>query len=86
MTGDTQGKVTLAAYTYDELGRRQGKKLHNGLYDASYTYNVAGEMTGFTSRDLTWMLSYDELAKVPKRFHIFTVRQVKSWRCRLEVL
>lgn len=62
MTGDPQGKVTLAVYTYDELGRQTGKKLHNNSYTTTYVYQVGGRLSAFQSKDLTYMLSYDTLA------------------------
>lgn len=62
MTGNPQGNVTLAAYTYDELARQTGKKLHNNSYTTTYAYQVGGRLSAFQSKDLTYMLSYDTLA------------------------
>ena len=62
MTGDPHGKITLASYTYDELGRQTGKKLHNDSYPMTFAYQVGGNLSVFNSKDLTYMLSYDTLA------------------------
>lgn len=46
ITGDTvNGRVTIAHYTYDELGRSIEKKLHNAYETCSYKYDIEGQNT-----------------------------------------
>lgn len=61
ITGDSQGKVTVASYDYDAIGRLQGKKWHNNSYGINNSYSVGGQLTQSASPDLTYQLSYDEL-------------------------
>lgn len=43
---DDRPEVTLAAYTYDELGRVSAKSIGNGVEKQVYTYNIRGQLAG----------------------------------------
>ena len=51
-------EVTLASYTYDNLGRMVSKKLH-GSQTQSYTYNIRNWLTGISSNSFTQNLTYN---------------------------
>lgn len=53
-------KVTIAAYTYDELGRLSQKALHNGQFVQSYTYNIRNWLTSASSPFFEQKLYYME--------------------------
>lgn len=58
MLGGT--KVTLASYTYDNLGRLQSKSLHGSAANKqSYTYNIRSWLTGISGSKLTQNLFYN---------------------------
>ena len=52
--------VTLAAYTYDELGRISQKTLHNGQFTQSYTYNIRNWLRSISSPYFEQQLYYTE--------------------------
>lgn len=53
-------KVTLATYTYDELGRVASKSLHNGQFTQSYTYNIRNWLKSVSSPFFEEKLYYTE--------------------------
>lgn len=53
-------RVTLAAYTYDELGRISQKTLHNGQFTQSYTYNIRNWLKSISSPYFEQQLYYTE--------------------------
>ena len=63
ITGDgTNGKVVLASYTYDELGRTATKAIHNGLETESYAYDMTGRTNAVTSPSFSYALDYEQSA------------------------
>ncbi|WP_294549266.1 DUF6443 domain-containing protein, partial [uncultured Bacteroides sp.] len=52
--------VTLAAYTYDELGRISQKTLHNGQFTQSYNYNIRNWLKSISSPYFEQQLYYTE--------------------------
>ena len=63
ITGDgTNGKVVLASYTYDELGRTTTKAIHNGLETESYAYDLTGRTNAVTSPSFSYALDYEQSA------------------------
>ena len=63
ITGDgTNGKVVLASYTYDELGRTATKSIHNGLETESYAYDMTGRTNAVTSPSFSYALDYEQSA------------------------
>ncbi|WP_223854861.1 RHS repeat domain-containing protein [Bacteroides sp. GM023] len=53
-------RVTLATYTYDELGRLSQKTLHNGQFTQSYTYNIRNWLKSISSPYFEQQLYYTE--------------------------
>ena len=63
ITGDgANGKVVLASYTYDELGRTATKSIHNGLETESYAYDMTGRTNTVTSPSFSYALDYEQSA------------------------
>ena len=63
ITGDQlNGKVVLASYTYDELGRTAAKAIHNGLETESYAYDMTGRTNAVTSPSFSYALDYEQSA------------------------
>ena len=63
ITGDQlNGKVVLASYTYDELGRTATKSIHNGLETESYAYDMTGRTNAVTSPSFSYALDYEQSA------------------------
>ena len=63
ITGDgANGKVVLASYTYDELGRTATKAIHNGLETESYAYDMTGRTNAVTSPSFSYALDYEQSA------------------------
>lgn len=52
-------KVTLAEYTYDELGRLITKNLHGRIYPISYSYNVRNWLNGINSEKFYQNIYYN---------------------------
>ena len=62
ITGDnTNGKVILEEYTYNEVGGISQKKLHNGKEIQNYQYHVGGFLTNVTSPSFSYQLDYDKV-------------------------
>lgn len=53
------GKVTVAAYTYDDLGRVHTKSIHNGRETTTYAYDLAGRRISASSPSFSYTLGYD---------------------------
>ncbi|HEY3390234.1 MAG TPA: DUF6443 domain-containing protein, partial [Prolixibacteraceae bacterium] len=52
ITGDANGKVTVAANTYNEIGQLIDKKLHNNAQQSiDYQYNIRGWLTSINNPD-----------------------------------
>ena len=63
IAGDgANGKVVLASYTYDELGRTATKAIHNGLETESYAYDMTGRTNAVTSPSFSYALDYEQSA------------------------
>lgn len=63
IAGDgANGKVTLASYTYDELGNTATKAIHNGLETESYAYDMTGRTNAVTSPSFSYALDYEQSA------------------------
>ena len=63
IAGDgANGKVVLASYTYDELGRTAAKAIHNGLETESYAYDLTGRTNAVTSPSFSYALDYEQSA------------------------
>ena len=61
ITGDnTNNKVILAKYTYDELGNIATKAIHNEKQTESYTYDLTGRTISVTSPSFSYALDYEE--------------------------
>lgn len=61
ITGDnTNNKVILAKYTYDELGNIATKAIHNEKQTESYTYDLTGRTISVTSQSFSYALDYEE--------------------------
>ena len=61
ITGDaTNGKVTLASYTYDNLGNVASKSIHNGAETETYTYDLNGRVIASTSPSFSYTLDYEQ--------------------------
>ena len=61
ITGDnTNNKVILAKYTYDELGNIATKAIHNEKQTESYTYDLTGQTISVTSPSFSYALDYEE--------------------------
>jgi RHS repeat-associated protein len=59
--GDNLNKrVKLAEFTYDELGRVQHKKIHNGAETLVYAYDIQGRVTSCSSPKFNYNLAYDQ--------------------------
>lgn len=60
ITGDTRNDtVTVASYTYDELGHTSTKRIHNNAQTSSYAYRLGGVQTGMTSSSFSYALGFD---------------------------
>ena len=57
LDGDTI--VTLAEYTYDDLGRVKQKKLGGTAHSSTYSYNIRSWLTGITGSKFTQTLAYN---------------------------
>ena len=61
ITGDaSNGKVTLASYTYDNLGNVASKSIHNGAETETYTYDLNGRVIASTSPSFSYTLDYEQ--------------------------
>ncbi len=60
VTGDnTNNQVTLASYTYNELGQTTTKAIHNGTETTAYTYDLQGRTIGSESPSFSWWLDFE---------------------------
>ena len=59
ISGDDNGKVTVAAYEYDDLGTVTEKKIHNGKETTEYSRSISGELTSAASPSFSYSLYYD---------------------------
>lgn len=53
------GKVTVASFTYDDLGRVKTKSIHNGAETTTYAYDLAGRQLSAASESFSYTLGYD---------------------------
>ncbi len=61
VTGDNaNNQVTLASYTYNELGQTTTKSIHNGAEETTYTYDLQGRTIGSESPSFSWWLDFDK--------------------------
>ena len=59
ITGDTKnGKVILAEYAYDDMGRMSTKYIHNGQDSTVQKYNIGGQCIDSQSDIFSYELSY----------------------------
>ncbi|CAK7076352.1 MAG: hypothetical protein BACD_03681 [Bacteroides rodentium] len=56
---DGGATVTLAEYTYDDLGRLQSKKLGGTAHTATFAYNIRGWLTGIDGGKFKQALTYN---------------------------
>ena len=56
---DSNTIVTLAEYTYDDLGRVKQKKLGGTTHSSTYSYNIRNWLTGITGSKFTQTLTYN---------------------------
>ena len=56
---DNNTIVTLAEYTYDDLGRMEQKKLGGTAHSSTYSYNIRSWLTGITGSKFTQTLAYN---------------------------
>ena len=56
---DNNTIVTLAEYTYDDLGRMEQKKLGGTAHSSTYSYNIRSWLTGITGGKFTQTLTYN---------------------------
>ena len=56
---DNNTIVTLAEYTYDDLGRVKQKKLGGTAHSSTYSYNIRSWLTGITGSKFTQTLAYN---------------------------
>ena len=56
---DNNTIVTLAEYTYDDLGRMEQKKLGGTAHSSAYSYNIRSWLTGITGSKFTQTLAYN---------------------------
>ena len=56
---DNHTIVTLAEYTYDDLGRMEQKKLGGTAHSSTYSYNIRSWLTGITGSKFTQTLAYN---------------------------
>ena len=56
---DNNTIVTLAEYTYDDLGRVKQKKLGGTAHSSTYSYNIRSWLTGITGSKFTQTLTYN---------------------------
>lgn len=54
------GKVAIASYTYDDMGKVSEKKIHNGRETTSYTYSITGSTTAVNSPSFSYSLWFDK--------------------------
>ena len=59
ISGDDNGKVTVAAYEYDDLGTVTEKKIHNGKETTEYARLISGELTSAASPSFSYSLYYN---------------------------
>jgi RHS repeat-associated protein len=59
MDGDA-GTVTVASYTYDDMGAVTDKAIHNGSETTSYAYDFAGRQTDVSSPSFSYSLWFDK--------------------------
>lgn len=59
ISGDDNGKVTVAAYEYDDLGTVTEKKIHNGKETTEYSRLISGELTSAASPSFSYSLYYN---------------------------
>ena len=70
ITGDdANGKVVLASYTYDALGKTSTKLIHNALDVTQYQYDLQGRTIQSVSPTFSWWLGFDQtVAKMTGRY------------------
>ena len=56
---DNNTIVTLAEYTYDDLGRMEQKKLGGTAHSSTYSYTIRSWLTGITGSKFTQTLAYN---------------------------
>ena len=56
---DNNTIVTLAEYTYNDLGRMEQKKLGGTAHSSTYSYNIRSWLTGITGSKFTQTLAYN---------------------------
>lgn len=62
ITGDNvNNKVTLASYTYDDLGRVSEKNIHNNIDPTTYSYDVAGRQIAAKSANFSYELGFENV-------------------------
>lgn len=67
VTGDTtNGKVVLAEYSYDDLGRVSTKSIHNGTDVNKFEYTIADQNYYSESDSFTYRLSYYDNGNVDR--------------------
>lgn len=59
---DTNGTITLASYTYDELGNVAEKSIHNQSETQAYTYDLNGRTSAVASPSFSYGLDYEQSA------------------------
>lgn len=60
------GEVTVASYTYDDLGRTEETLIHNGVQTDSHTYRLSGTLVGTTSPSFSYSLGTAKSCKTPQ--------------------
>lgn len=66
ISGDDNGKVTVAAYEYDDLGTVTEKKIHNGKETTEYSRLISGELTSAASPSFSYSLYYNTNGSVKR--------------------
>ena len=59
---DTNGTVTLASYTYDELGNVAAKSIHDQTETETYAYDLNGRTSAVASPSFSYGLDYEQSA------------------------
>ena len=59
---DTNGTVTLASYTYDELGNVAAKSIHGQTETETYAYDLNGRTSAVASPSFSYGLDYEQSA------------------------
>ncbi len=60
VTGDNaNNQVTLASYTYNELGQTVTKAIHDSTETTRYTYDLQGRTVGSVSPSFSWWLDFE---------------------------